>query len=115
MRCSRSVENPASSGLESVRDAAVAGDASTAHSRLAVSVCRAEVIKVVSLRKNMAISAPRQPVLSTPRQASAKVVAVQVHHLAPGGREVLHECILGVGTSINFRNCAQLGVRTEDK
>src|ERR1035441_706387 len=47
--------------------------------------------------------------------SSVKVVAIEVHHLVPRSREVLHKRLLRVVTCIDFRDCAELGVRTEDK
>src|SRR3974377_509931 len=44
-----------------------------------------------------------------------KVEAVEVHYFGPRRNEVLNELLLGVGTSIDFRYRAQLGVRTEDQ
>src|ERR1019366_10103455 len=46
---------------------------------------------------------------------SGKVVAIQVHHLVPRSHEVLHKRLLRVVTCIDFRDCPELGVRTEDK
>src|SRR5713226_4631219 len=47
--------------------------------------------------------------------SSGKVVAIKVHHLVPRSHEVLHKRLLRVVTCVNFRNCSELGVRTEDK
>jgi len=41
---------------------------------------------------------------------SGKVETIKVHHLAPGRHEVAHKRSFPVGTSINFRQSAQLGV-----
>src|SRR5215510_13898875 len=46
---------------------------------------------------------------------SGQVVAIEVHHLVPRSHEVLHKRLLRVVTSIDFRDCPELGVRTEDK
>src|SRR6266478_2129538 len=47
--------------------------------------------------------------------SSGKVVAIKVHHLFPRSREVLHKRLLRVVARIDFRECPELGVRTEDK
>ena len=49
------------------------------------------------------------------RPGSGKVVAIEVHHLVPRSHEVLHKRLLRVVTCIDFRDCPELGVRTEDK
>jgi hypothetical protein len=41
---------------------------------------------------------------------SGKVETIKVHHLAPGRHEVAHKRSFSVGTSIHFRQSAQLGV-----
>ena len=46
----------------------------------------------------------------TKDQRSRKVEAIQVHHLVPGRDKVVGELLLSVGTSVNFRQGAELGV-----
>src|SRR3974390_3673248 len=46
---------------------------------------------------------------------SGEVVAVEVHDFVPRCYKVSHELLLGVGTSVNFRQGPELGVRTEDE
>src|SRR6516165_1993954 len=46
---------------------------------------------------------------------SRQVVAIQVHHLVPCSHKVLHKRLFRVVTCIDFRNCSELRVRTEDK
>src|SRR5216683_1980328 len=46
---------------------------------------------------------------------SGKVEAIKVRDLGPRSHEVLHKRLLRVVTSIDFRECSELGVRTEDK
>src|ERR1700676_3327302 len=46
---------------------------------------------------------------------SGNIVAIKVHHLVPRSREVLHKRLLRVVTRIDFRECPQLGLRTEHK
>src|SRR4051794_38022558 len=41
---------------------------------------------------------------------SGQVVAIEVHHLGPRSREVLHERLLRVVTCIDFRERPELGV-----
>jgi len=41
---------------------------------------------------------------------SGKVKPIKIHHLAPGRHEVAHKRRFTIGTSINFRQSAQLGV-----
>ena len=40
---------------------------------------------------------------------------VEVHHLGPGGDEVLDELLLSVGAAVDLGERAKLGVRTEDQ
>src|SRR5713101_1718039 len=47
--------------------------------------------------------------------SSGKVVAIKVHHLVPRSHEVLHKRLLRVVARIDFRECPELGVRTEDQ
>ncbi len=46
---------------------------------------------------------------------SGEVEAVKVHYLVPYCYKVLHELLLGVLTSVDFRQGPELGVRTEDE
>lgn len=46
---------------------------------------------------------------------SDEIETVGVHDLIPGGNEVLHELLLGVGLAVDFRDGAQLRVRAEDQ
>ncbi len=41
---------------------------------------------------------------------SQKIEAIEVHHLGPGGDEVLHEGLLGVAAGIDLGERAELGV-----
>jgi len=43
------------------------------------------------------------------------VESVKVHHLVPRRHKVVQEFLLSVLTSVNFRQCPELGIRTEDK
>jgi len=49
------------------------------------------------------------------RRRSGQVEAVKVHYLVPGCHEIVQEFFLGIGTSVHFRQGAQLGVRTENE
>ena len=46
---------------------------------------------------------------------SGEVEAVKVHYLVPHPYKVLQELLLGVLTSIDFRQSPELGVRTENE
>ena len=46
---------------------------------------------------------------------SGKVEAVKVHYLVPRRYKVVQKLLLGVFTSVDFGQGAQLGVRTEDE
>ena len=46
---------------------------------------------------------------------SGEVEAIKVHHLVPGCDEVVDELLLPVGTSVDFSQGAELGVRTKDQ
>src|ERR1700722_10214814 len=46
---------------------------------------------------------------------SGEVEAVRVHHPGPRLDEVLRKLLLGVRASIDFRDGAELGMRTEDQ
>src|ERR1700680_4302665 len=48
-------------------------------------------------------------------QRSGEVEAIEVHHLGPRRHEVFHELLLRVLARIDFREGAQLRVRTEDQ
>src|SRR5262245_17726962 len=50
-----------------------------------------------------------------PPRSGGEVVAVEVHHLAPGRHEILHELLLRVGAGIDLREGAPLRVRAEDQ
>ena len=45
----------------------------------------------------------RLPHGDEPAQSSGKVEAVEVHHLVPGGHEVMHELLRRVAARIDFR------------
>ena len=44
-----------------------------------------------------------------------EVEAVEVHHLVPGGDEILDKLLFAVGTAIDFREGAEDGVGAEDE
>ena len=46
---------------------------------------------------------------------SCKVKSVKYHYLAPYCYKVINELIRGILRSVNFRQCPELGVRTEDE
>ena len=46
---------------------------------------------------------------------SGEVEAVKVHYLVPRRYKVVQELLLGVLTSVDFRQGSELGVRTEDE
>src|SRR5271169_5418318 len=46
---------------------------------------------------------------------SGKVVAIKVRYLVPRSREVLHKRLLRVVRRIDFCDCSELGVRTEEE
>ena len=46
---------------------------------------------------------------------SGEVEAVKVHYLVPRRYEVVHELLLGVLASVDFRQGPELGVRTENE
>src|SRR5438128_788014 len=48
-------------------------------------------------------------------QRSSEVEALQVHHLGPRRHEVFHELLLRVRARIDFREGAQLRVRTKNQ
>jgi len=43
------------------------------------------------------------------------VVAIEVHHFGPGCDEVVHECLLRVAGCVDFCECSELGVGSEDQ
>src|SRR5271157_1843666 len=47
--------------------------------------------------------------------SSREVEAIQIHHLVPGRYKVAHELLLSVAARIDFREGAELRVRTEDQ
>src|ERR1700728_5003278 len=49
------------------------------------------------------------------RKGRDKVKTVKVHHLVPGSNEVLDKLFVRVRASVNLRQRAELGVRTEDE
>src|SRR5260370_30209052 len=57
----------------------------------------------------------RQKSSKTFPQRSGEVEAIEVHHLGPCCHEVFHELLLRVRARIDFREGAQLRVRTEDQ
>src|SRR5688572_15680383 len=44
-----------------------------------------------------------------------KVEPIEVHDFVPCGNEVAHELLLCVVTCVDLRECAELGMRTEDE
>ena len=48
-------------------------------------------------------------------RSNAEVEAVKVHYLVPYRYKVVQEFLLGVLTSVDFRQGPELGVRTEDE
>src|ERR1700675_41473 len=53
--------------------------------------------------------------LSTASPNSGKVVAIKVHYLVPRSRELLHKRLLRVVAGIDFCDCSELGVGTEEE
>ncbi len=47
--------------------------------------------------------------------SSGKIVAIKVHYLVPRSCEVLHKRLLRVVRRIDFCDCTELGVRTEEE
>src|SRR5438309_354487 len=47
--------------------------------------------------------------------SSGEVVAIKVHYFVPRSREVLHKRLFRVVTCIDFCDCSELGVRTEEE
>ena len=56
-----------------------------------------------------------QPANSAAPPISGEVEAIEVHHLVPRRHEVMDEPPLRVGASVDFREGAELGIRTEDE
>ncbi len=48
--------------------------------------------------------------LSEPPPELPQVEAIEIHHLDPCAHEVVHECLLPIVTSVDFRYGAKLGV-----
>ena len=44
-----------------------------------------------------------------------EVKAIEIHHLGPGGHEVVDELLLRIVAGVDFRNGPKLRVRTEDE
>jgi hypothetical protein len=44
-----------------------------------------------------------------------EIETIKVHHFGPGCHEVVDKLLLGIRTSIDFGQCPELGVRTEDE
>ena len=44
-----------------------------------------------------------------------EIKPIQVHHLVPGGDEVLQELMLGIGAGVDLGQGAQLGIGAEDQ
>jgi hypothetical protein len=61
------------------------------------------------------VSPPCQKPSKTFMLRSGEVETVEVHHFVPHRHEVVQELLLGVLTSIDFRQGPELGVRTEDQ
>ena len=55
------------------------------------------------------LGSPGAP-LSEPPQELPQVEAIEIHHLDPCAHEVVHECLLPIVTSVDFRYGAKLGV-----
>src|SRR4051794_30004050 len=55
------------------------------------------------------------PAAPLPCTDSGEIEAIEIHHLAPCGREVFHKRLLRVVTCIHFRYRSELGVRTEEE
>src|SRR6516165_1372405 len=66
------------------------------------------------LRRTSVAAALEQPSSSFPQRWD-KVEAIEVHHLVPGSHEVFRKLLLRVRARIDFREGAQLRVRTEDQ
>src|ERR1035441_2093726 len=72
-------------------------------------------LEMAKLQVRASLGWTRQPYPTRPAASSGKVVAIEVHHLVPRSYEVLHKRLLRVVTCVGFRDCPELGVRTEDK
>ena len=75
-------------------------------------------IRFQDIRQIVADSAAVQNTLHKParfKRRSNEVEAVKVHYLVPHRYKVVQEFLLGVLTSIDFRQGPELGVRTKDE
>jgi len=50
-----------------------------------------------------------------PSSKLLQLEAIQIHHLVPGGDEVVHKLLGSILASVYFGDGAQLGVRPEDQ
>src|SRR5688572_15706347 len=57
----------------------------------------------------------QETTVTSPSPRSGKVEAIEIHDLVPRGHEVAHELLPGVVARVDLRECAELGVRTEDQ
>jgi len=46
---------------------------------------------------------------------STEIKSVKIHYLVPHGHKVINELLMGILTSMGFRQGPELGVRTEDE
>ena len=46
---------------------------------------------------------------------SGTIEAVEIHYFVPCSDKVVQKLFLGVLTSVHFRHCSKLGIRTENK
>ena len=53
--------------------------------------------------------------INSPSPQRSEVEAIKVRHLGPHSHEVFHKLLLRVRARINFRECSELRVRTEDQ
>ena len=60
------------------------------------------------------VSKDKKEALETFMLRSGKVESVEVHDFVPHRYKVVKEFLLGVVTSVDFRQGPELGVRTED-
>src|SRR3569833_4261525 len=79
-----------------------------AHIKWAMTECRKKPRSACALR-GLVLSGPE------PGRGLLKVVAVGVHHLGPGGNEVLHELLPGIRLGIDLGQRPQLRVAAEDQ
>src|SRR5262245_42149379 len=61
------------------------------------------------------LSPPYQKPSRTLMLRSGEVEAIKVHHFVPGRDEVVDKLLPRVGTSVDFSQGAELGVRTKDQ